>query len=276
MGANLMELNRRHLLAGFSALSLTGFSANAAVIKQPYQKMGLQLYTVRDAFATDPVGTLQKVRGLGYDYVEAITFGGMAPTVLKVKLTEIGLGAPSMHIGLADWQNRPEAALDDLAALGADCAVLAWMPPEERKEWKSLAGKINSWAALAKARGLKFAYHNHDFEFTKTPEGEMPYHLLLENTDPALVGFELDCYWASFAGHDPLHILKEHGDRIRMLHLKDKAADGAMAPVGEGTIDFGAVLSKANELGIRYAFVEHDNPTDPWASIATSIRNLKG
>ena len=104
----------------------------------------------------------------------------------------------------------------------------------------------------------------------------MPYHLLLENTDPALVKFELDCYWASFAGHDPLHILEKHGDRIRMLHLKDKLADGSMAPVGEGIIDFAAVLAKANDLGIKYGFVEHDNPVDPWASIATSIRNLKG
>ncbi len=271
-----MELNRRHLLAGFSALGLVGMSANAAAIKQPYKKIGLQLYTVRDAFKADPVATLQKVKGLGYDYVETISFGGMTPAVFKVKLTEIGLSAPSSHIGLADWQTRPEAALDDMVALGADYAVLAWMPPEERKDWKALGAKMNKWGALAKARGLGFAYHNHDFEFTKTADGQLPYHLLLENTDPALVNFELDCYWASFAGHDPLHILNEHGDRIRMLHLKDKLADGSMAPVGEGVIDFAAVLAKASALGIKYGFVEHDNPADPWASVATSIKNLKG
>ena len=271
-----MELNRRHLLAGFSALGLVGLSANAATIKQPYKKIGLQLYTVRDAFTADPAGTLQKVKGLGYDYVETVSFGGLTPKAFKAKLGEIGLVAPSAHIGLADWQNRPEAALDDLVALGADYAVLAWMPPEDRKDWKALGDRMNKWGALAKARGLGFAYHNHDFEFTKTAEGALPYHLLLENTDPALVGFELDCYWASFAGHDPLHILQEHGDRIRMLHLKDKLADGSMAPVGEGVIDFAAVLAKASALGIKYGFVEHDNPTDPWASITTSIRNLKG
>lgn len=271
-----MSIHRRHLLAGFSALGLVGLSANAAAIKQPYQKIGLQLYTVRDAFAADPAGTLQKVKGLGYDYVETISYGGMTPAAFKTKLTEIGLNAPSAHIGLNDWQTRPEAALDDLTALGADYAVLAWMPPEDRKDWKALGDKMNTWGAMAKARNLSFAYHNHDFEFTKTAEGEMPYHLLLENTDPALVNFELDCYWASFAGHDPLHILEKHGDRIRMLHLKDKAADGSMAPVGAGIIDFAAVLAKANDFGIKYGFVEHDNPADPWASIATSIKNLKG
>ena len=124
-----MQLNRRHLLAGFSALGLVGLSANAAAIKQPYQKIGLQLYTVRDAFTAEPSGTLQRVKGLGYDYVETISFGGMTPAGFKAKLTEIGLSAPSSHIGLADWNTRPEAALDDMVALGADYAVLAWMPP---------------------------------------------------------------------------------------------------------------------------------------------------
>jgi sugar phosphate isomerase/epimerase len=271
-----MQLNRRHLLAGFSALGLVGLSANAAAIKQPYQKIGLQLYTVRDAFTADPVSTLQRVKELGYDYVETISFGGLTPAAFKAKLGEIGLTAPSSHIGLADWNTRPEAALDEMTALGADYAVLAWMPPEERKDWKALGAKMNKWGALAKERKLGFAYHNHDFEFTKTAEGELPYHLLLENTDPALVNFELDCYWASFAGHDPVHVLHEHGDRIHLLHLKDKLADGAMAPVGEGVIDYAAVLAKANELGIKYGFVEHDNPADPWASIAPSIKNLKG
>ncbi|ESQ94030.1 sugar phosphate isomerase/epimerase family protein [Asticcacaulis benevestitus] len=271
-----MELNRRHLLAGFSALGLVGASAHAAAIKQPYQKIGVQLYTVRDAFAADPLGTLKRVKALGFDQVETISFGGMAAKDLKAKLGDIGLTAPSSHIGLADWQSRPEAALDDMAALGADYAVLAWLPAEDRGSWKAWADKMNAWGTLAKARGLGFAYHNHDFEFKKTPEGEMPFHILLENTDPALVTFELDCYWASFAGHDPVHVLHEHGDRVRLLHLKDKLADGGMAPVGEGTIDYAAVLALAHKIGVKYGYVEHDNPTDPWASITTSIKNLKG
>ena len=149
-----MDINRRHLLAGISALGFAGLSANAATLKQPYQKIGLQLYTVRDSFAADPAGTLQKVKGLGYDYVETISYGGMAPAALKAKLAEIGLSAPSAHIGLNDWQTRPEAALDDLAALGADYAVLAWMPPEDRKDWKALGDKMNKWGALAKSAKL--------------------------------------------------------------------------------------------------------------------------
>ncbi len=182
---------------------------------------------------------------------------------------------PSGHIGLDDWKTRPEAVLDDMAAAGADYALLAWLPEGERKDWKALAAQMNRWGALAKERDLGFAYHNHNFEFTPSSEG-LPYHLLLDNTDPKLVAFELDCYWASLAGHDPVHVLKEHGDRIRLLHLKDKLANGDMAPVGEGVIDFAAVLAQAKIAGVEYVYVEHDNPVDPWASLTTSLKNLRG
>ncbi|MDV6332236.1 sugar phosphate isomerase/epimerase [Asticcacaulis sp. 201] len=271
-----MELNRRHLLAALSALGLAGASAQAKPVKSPFKKIGVQLYTVRDAFAKDPVGTLKRVKALGYDQVETIAFGGFSAADFKARLNDVGLTAPSGHVGLTDWQTRAEAALDDQVAVGARYAVLAWLPTEDRDGWKAWADKMNAWGQLAKARGLTFCYHNHDFEFKKTASGEIPYHLLLENTDPSLVAFELDCYWASFAGHDPVHVLKEHGSRIRQLHLKDKLADGSMAPVGEGTIDFAAVLNTAVKSGVENVYVEHDNPTDPWASIATSIKNLKG
>ncbi len=272
-------MNRRHLLAGLPALSLSPLALSAlparAARVQPYQKIGVQLYTVRQAFGADPLATLARLRAIGYDYVEPVSFGGLTPAVLKSALTQAGLTAPSAHIGLNDWKSRPEAALDDVAALGARIVVLAWLPEEARKDWKGLAKQMNLWAQMAHERGLGFAYHNHDFEFTRSTEG-LPYHLLLENTDPKTVAFELDCYWASLAGRDPLHVLQEHGDRIRLLHLKDKTAGGDMAPVGEGVIDFSAILTKAKALGIEYVYVEHDNPTDPFASLTTSLKNLKG
>ena len=264
-------MNRRHLLAGLSALSLSPLAARAAIV-QPYQKIGAQLYTVRQAFNADPAGTLTKLKAIGYDYVESVSFGGLTPVALKAALMQAGLTA---HIDLDNWKKRPEAALDDVAAMGADFAVLAWLPEDARKDWKALAAQMNHWAELAHERDLGFAYHNHNFEFVRSAEG-LPYHLLLENTDPKKVAFELDCYWASLAGHDPVHVLKEHGDRIRLLHLKDKTAGGDMAPVGQGTINFAAVLTQAKAVGVEYVYAEHDNPIDPFASLTTSLKTLRG
>lgn len=270
-----MHAHRRQFLAGLSALAMAGAAGRAAAT-QPYQKLGVQLYTVRAAFDADPLGTLKKVKAIGYDQVEPIGFGGMTAAAFAQTLNSVDLEAPSIHIGLGDWQTRPQAALDDAAAIGADYAVLPWLPEDQRKDWKTLAAQMNAWAGWAAERDLGFAYHNHNFEFAALPNGDIPYHLLLDNTDPELVAFELDCYWCSLAGHDPVHILSEHGDRIKLLHLKDMTAKGDMAPVGEGTIDFPAVLAKAHDIGVEYVYVEHDNPADPWVSLATSFKNLKG
>lgn len=273
----MTNLSRRNLLAGSLALGLTGAAtaAGAWPWEKPFKKIGLELYTVRAALQADPSGTLQKVRAIGFDEVETAGLAGKTATEFKALLDQAGLKATASHIGFDDWIKRPEAALDDVATLGVEYAVLAWMAPDQRNGWVARAKQMNGWAAMAKARGLKFAYHNHDFEFAKSDEG-MPFHLLLENTDPALVAFELDCYWASFAGHDPLHVIKEHGDRIRLLHLKDKAKDGKMAPVGQGTIDFAKVLKAGKAVGVTHVFVEHDNPEDPFASITQSLKYLRG
>ena len=275
-----MHAHRRQFLAGLSALGLAGIAgrtaAQSALASQPYRKLGVQLYTVRDAFAAQPIPTLQKIKDIGFDYVEPIGFNVLPAAGFKSALNDVGLEAPSCHMSLDDLRHRPEAALDDIAAIGADYAVLAWLPEDQRKDWRSLAAEMNHWAELADERDLGFPYHNHNFEFVPLANGDIPYHLLLAASDPAMVAFELDCYWCSLAGHDPVHILSEHPDRIKLLHLKDKTAGGDMAPVGEGTVDFAAVLARAKSVGVEYVYVEHDNPTDPWASITTSYKNLIG
>ena len=272
-----IDLSRRNLLAGAAALGLAG-TATAAVAwpwQKPFKKVGVQLYSVRVALQADPLGTLQKVRAIGFDEVETAGLAGKTAKEFRGLLDQVGLKAPSSHIGYDDWVNRPEAALDDVAALGGEYAVLAWLAPDLRNGWVARARQLNGFAALAMARGLKFAYHNHNFEFIKSDEG-LPYHLLLENTDPELVAFELDCYWASFMSHDPVEILHEHGARIRMLHLKDKAKDGQIATVGQGVIDFAKVLKAGKAAGVAHVFVEHDNAADPFASITQSLKYLRG
>lgn len=274
-----MDFNRRALLSAFAALPLSacaGMPMIPAGHSGPYKKIGVQLYTVRDAFAGDPEGTLGKVRAIGYDEVEFTNFAGKTPADFKQMVANAGLAGPSGHMSLADLRSRADGLLDDMAAAGATYVVLAWLPEEERKDWAKMGAEMTGYGAKAKARGLKFAYHNHNFEFAPLADGQIPYHQLLASTDPALVCFELDCYWASFAGHDPMEILNEHGDRIRQLHLKDKTASGDMAPVGQGVIDFPAILKKAKAIGVDHVYVEHDNPTDPFASITASYKYLRG
>ena len=261
------------LMAGLPAQARVHRAAHSTRGHQPYDKIGVQLYTVRDAFAADPLGTLQMVRVLGYDQVEMIGLAGRKPAEIKGWLDDLGLAAKSGHIG--DWYNRAEASLDELAAIGASYAVMPWMPVEERADWKGFAGKLNHWGELARARGLKLAYHNHDFEFHPADGGGEFYDVLLAQTDPALVFFELDIYWAAHGGHDPAAMIRAHGPRIRMLHLKDKRPDGGMAPVGSGTLDFRGILQTAAAAKVDYVFVEHDDAKNPFDSISKSIRYLR-
>ncbi|EGF91524.1 tat twin-arginine translocation pathway signal sequence domain protein [Asticcacaulis biprosthecium C19] len=267
---NAFTPSRRGFLMGAAALGLASAGSAQA---HAYHHLGMQLYTVRDAFNADPLAALTKVKAIGFAEVETAGLAGRTAKEIRGFLDQAGLKAVSSHVPHDDWFTRPEAALDEVATLGGSYAVLAWLSPERRKDWAKLGEQMNGWADLAKARGITVAYHNHDFEFVKTAEG-MPFHILMETTDPAKVAIELDCYWASFAGHDPLHVLHEHGDRIKLLHLKDKAADGKMTSVGSGVIDYTAVLKAAKEKGVTNVFVEHDNPTDAFASLQASYAYL--
>ncbi|ESQ91574.1 transcriptional initiation protein Tat [Asticcacaulis sp. AC460] len=266
---NAFTPSRRGFLVGAAALGLAG-----AAQARPYQNIGVQLYTVRDAFNADPLATLQKLKTIGFAEVETAGLAGRTAKEIRGFLDQVGLKAVSSHVPHDDWFTRTEAALDEVATLGGTYAVLPWLSPDRRKDWAKLGEQMNGWADLAKPRGITVAYHNHDFEFAKTESGELPFHILLETTDPAKVAIELDCYWASFAGHDPIHVLHEHGDRIKALHLKDKNADGKMTSVGSGVIDYASVLKLGKEKGVTNVFVEHDNPTDAFASIKASYDYL--
>jgi sugar phosphate isomerase/epimerase len=141
-------------------------------------------------------------------------------------------------------------------------------------DWKRLCATFNAIGAQAQRAGLAFAYHNHDFEFAAV-EGQIPYQLLLANTDPALVGMELDLYWMTHAGHDPVAWFQRYPGRFPLLHLKDATPVGAITDVGSGTIDFKRILGVARGAGVTHGFVEHDDPVDPMRSIERSLVYLK-
>lgn len=278
----LPTFSRRTFLASGVAASLIGMDALATpqAPAHPYKAFGVGMYTVRAAVAADASGTFKKIKALGYDQIEPFTFAGKTPKAYRALAQDAGLDVPSCLLQDDDWYSDVHRTLDDIASVGATYAVLPWLNPARRadakREPRRFADTLNAWGALAKARGLVMAYHNHAFEFEKLGNEGALFDQLIKHTDPSLVVFELDTYWAKRGGHDALTILKNHGSRIRLLHLKDMDANGKMAPVGQGVFDFKAILQAAHSAGVTHIFAEHDNPADPFESLAQSARYLRG
>ena len=240
----------------------------------PLSSVGLQLYTVRTLADKDLHGTMAAVAAAGYKLVETHTLYGKTPAELRAILDMHGLRSPSGHYGLAELETSPDTVFATAKTLGQEAVVLNWLDPAHRNAqfYKGFPAFLNKIGAQAKAAGLRFAHHNHDFEFD-TLGGTTPViETVMANTDPALVGFEVDLYWVYKAGADPLRFVEQHAGRVQMVHLKDSTAAPAkaMADVGSGVIDFGKILAAAQRTGVRYAYVERDDTTAPIATIKAS------
>lgn len=242
--------------------------------------IGLQLYTVRADMARDVEGTLARVAAIGYQEVEFADYFGLAPGAVRTAVTRAGLAAPATHVPYEQIAAGWDRVLDAAATIGHTHVLVAWIPQEDRPDldgWKRVAERFNRAGEQARAAGLRFAYHNHDFEFA--PVGAaVPYDLLLAETDPALVGFEMDLYWTVKGGGDPLAYFAAHPGRFEFVHVKDSAGPPAhrMVDLGRGTIDFARIFARADQAGIRHAFVEHDEPADPFAFCESGYTYLAG
>jgi sugar phosphate isomerase/epimerase len=242
-------------------------------------KIGLQLYTVRHVLERDFEGTLARVATTGYREVEFAGYFGHEPREVRAILDRHGLVAPSAHVSPAPevWH----AALDAAPVIGHHYLVVAWIPPEERRtldDWKRVAETFNQLGTQARAAGLQFAYHNHDFEFQPLAgESRLPYDVLLAETDPRLVQLEIDLYWMTKGGQDPLAYFARWPGRVPMVHVKDSGPppEHRMRDVGAGTIDWKRIFARSAQAGIRHYFVEHDEPPDAFASIRASYAYLK-
>lgn len=237
--------------------------------------IGLQLYTLRRPFAADPMGTLERIKETGYDAVEFAAPLSLDFAALGARMREIGLDCPSAHVGLADMTDRPDEVLAMADALGCRYIVLPYVTPEQR-DWPNVVAALSTFAERARKKGYSVAYHHHDFEFDRSA-GIRPFDFLVAETDPALVSFELDVYWLKKGGEDPVAAIKGLCGRVRLIHLKDMAEDGAIADVGAGTLDFRALIAAADAAGAEHFFVEHDFPPEPyWPSVEASFHYLRG
>jgi len=275
-------ISRRTLLGGAGGVAALGLAgrfispAQAAQVKA----VGLQLYTVRDIFQKDPVGTLEQVARIGYREVE---FGGggyeaMDPAKLRKTMDRVGLRSPSVHIGYDALLGQFDKSVAAAKTLGADTVVLPWMADVHRNEaaWNVAVPNFNRFAEGLKRAGLGFAYHNHDFEFTVKPGGVSLWERFMKDTDPALVKIELDLYWVTYAGESASALIDRLGSRIYSYHVKDMAPDRRMAAVGQGTIDFAALFKRRASAGVRHFYVENDQAPAPYLpDITTSYKALR-
>ncbi|HRD28562.1 MAG TPA: sugar phosphate isomerase/epimerase [Caulobacter sp.] len=236
--------------------------------------IGLQLYTLRKPFAADPLGTLSRIREIGYDAVEFAAPLDADFAAFAARMKDIGLDCPSAHVGLADMAERPDAVLAMAGTLGCRYLVMPYVMPDQR-DWGAVIATLGAFARRARDEGLRVAYHHHDFEF-ETTDGVRPFDQLVGETDPDLVDFELDVYWLKKGGEDPETFIEKMTGRVKLIHLKDMAPDGGMADVGAGTLDFAALLQAADSAGAQHLFVEHDFPPAPWwPSVEASLGHLR-
>jgi len=288
--------SRREFVKSAALLS-AGALISPAVLAAPTKHIGLQLYTVRDAMQQDPAGTLAKIAALGYNSVEGATytgtqkFYGMAPADFAKVLKQNKLVMASSHYVLGEqlMNGQPmqgtilhgwDKAVDDAAAVGAKYMVCAYLMDSERgtlDHYKQTADHLNKAGERAKKAGLQLCYHNHDFEFV-AQDGKLPYDVLLNQTDKNLLKMELDLYWATKAGHDPIALFKAHPGRFPLWHVKDmdKTEKKDFTEVGNGSIDFKKIFAQRELAGLQYFYVEQDRtPGSPFDSIKQSISYIK-
>ena len=277
--------------------------ASAAIMVKPsffnfnHSYIGLQLYTVRDAMQKDAAGTLAKVAQIGYNSVEGATytgtenFYGMDAKSFADLLKKNNLIMPSSHYRLGEDKDNGKdmmgtilhdwnKAVDDAKTVGVKYMVCAWLSPTERgniDHFKKLADDLNTGGEVCKKAGIQLCYHNHDFEFIKD-NNQLPYDVLLNNTNKDLVKFEVDLYWITKAGHDPVELFNTHPGRFPLWHVKDmdNTPQHSFTEVGNGTINFKNIFKYADKAGLKYFFVEQDTtPGDPFDSITKSIAYIK-
>lgn len=258
--------------------------------------VGLQLYTIRDAMAADAMGSLKKVADMGYKFVELAgysdgKFYGMAPKEFQKVVEGLGMKIISSHTMVEakgiTMENAQKMA-DDHAMVGAKYCVQPWVNDEDRniEKYKKMIADWNKVGEIMKNVGIQFAYHNHNFEFLPT-NGIIPYYdIFLKEMDADLITMELDMYWATKAGQDPVKMFKKYPGRFQLFHFKDGSnktepyytvEKDDITSVGSGYIDFKRIYEARETAGMKYLFVEDDNQGNgkPFEGIKTSIDNIK-
>lgn len=294
--------NRRKFLqmsaagsVGMFLLGAAGCSPAASVVDRKTFGVGLQLYTIRDAMAADALGSLKKLSDLGYKNLELAgyangAFYGFTPAEFKKIVNDLGMDVISSHTNVEAagiTMDNAQLMADSHAELGAKYCVQPWVEEVDRniESYKKMIGDWNEVGRVMKGVGIQFGYHNHNFEFA-TLDGIVPYYdLFMPELDADLVTMELDLFWASKAGQDPVEMFNKYPGRFQLLHFKDMKTVEApffevikddVCSVGAGVIDFKTIMASKEVAGTTYTFVEDDNQGNgkPFEELEVSINNI--
>lgn len=262
--------------AGVASLLPFGNDAFAA---QKLDRIGVQLYTVRDLMAVSVEKTLSEVADIGYKEVEFAGYFNRPPRAIRQLLDRNGMTSPAAHLGMREIRGSWNRTLNDAAEIGHKWLVIASLDNADRNSIdaiKKTADIIHKAADDAKTYKIKLAYHNHDSEFREV-EGRRMFDVLLEETSPEVLQIEMDLYWITRAGADPMEYFKKWPGRFPLVHVKDAgpAPGYQMMDVGKGTIKWAELFARRKEAGIKHFFVEHDSPEKPLASIKASFEYLE-
>ncbi len=304
----MIQATRRSFLET-TLLSACGLSGSAALARAQtgsgtaglLDRTGVALFTVRELMQ-DPAPTLEAIAKLGYRYVEGALLPSLAPAVEAAGLQQLSAYAPTYLVtgNRQAWVSGPpllpesytwDQAVAEAKGRGLQYLVIAYLQKAERgglDDYRRLAAKLDKAGEACRKSGLTLAYHAHAFEYEPI-DGVRPLDLLLEETSPAHLTLELDTFWASIAGQDPLALLTAHKGRVQLVHLKDKARgtpvqyDETKVPkeafkeVGNGEVDFAAFFKLAAQAGVRYFYVEQDHciGSTPLDSLRTSYANVR-
>jgi len=279
-------MNRRSFLrTSGTALAATTFASSTAMTALAAARsagvpdaLGIQLYSLRDIFPGDVIGTLDMLTRFGYGEVEFAGLHGRTPAVMRGALDTLGLVSPATHMGLSDIQADEDAAFEMCRTMGHDYLVVPWLAPEDRPDrdgYLALADQLNALGERSKAAGVQLGYHNHDFEFDTFGTDTPAYDDFVGRTDPELVVMELDLYWITKAGYDPLTYFERFPGRFPLWHVKDGAgSDLTQTHVGAGQIDFARLFAASSTAGLKHAFIEHDQPEDSLAFARESLAHI--
>lgn len=247
------------------------------VARMRHDQIALQLYTVRKLAADDLAGTLEAVATAGYGAVELAGLPDTPPGKLARLLDEAGLRVVASHEGIERLRTDVTAVADRLEAVGCPRVIVPSMPEEDRRtveDVRGFAAELGIFARTLAKRGMRLGYHNHAFEFAAL-DGTTVWDVLVDEL-PVEVELELDIYWAAVGGRDPVAEIRASAERVRLLHMKDKAggAEPHDAPAGHGTLTFPDIVDAARSAGVDWYVVEQDEPDDALDDIGRAFRYL--
>ncbi len=247
-------------------------------------RVGAQLYTIRQFTQTleDIAASMKKIKEIGYNAVQVSGFGPVDPHKVKEIMDEQGLTICATHIGYDRLKNDLKGVIDQHKLWNCKYVGLGAMPREYAQSaegYVKFAKEASEIARVLADNGLRFIYHNHNFEFMKF-DGVIGMDILLNETDPEVFDFEIDTYWVQAGGGNPVDWIKKVKGRMKVVHFKDMGVDNSrqqmMTEVGEGNLNWLDIINACVETGVEWALVEQDIcQRDPFESLAISLNNLK-